>query len=197
MIEGLSHFHFPENIADFSFTEYLITFVGLIFAIAVAEFFISIGKLLKEWKRTIFYWEFYLWIFVLLDLFILTWYVSWVRFEFITDGLFLFFLFIIPNLLIFLITSIYFPSIKGKNEINLKDHFIFIRPKFFILFSLYSLFNIILDLMLDIQSGYIAIITASVYLGFGILNAFFSSYWLRSILVCLFLIQFIALMILI
>ena len=196
MIEELSQFQFPESIAGFSFTEYLITFIGLLFAIAVAEFFISIGNLLKEWKRTVFYWEFYLWIFVLLDLFILTWYVSWVRFEFITNGLFLFFLFTLPNLLIFLITAIYFPSQKGENEINLKSHFHFIRPKFFILFSLYSLFNIVLDLKLDIQTGYIAILTASVYLGFGVLNVFINSSWLRTFLAFLFLIQYIALMIL-
>ena len=101
---GDTTFTFPSELHGFSFAEYLIIFVGLIFALAVAEFFISVGQLVREWKRTNFYWEFYLWIFILLDFFILTWYVSWVRLESITDGLFMFFLFTLPNLIIFLLT---------------------------------------------------------------------------------------------
>lgn len=182
-------FAFPDQFQGFSFTEYLIIFVGLIFALAIAEFFLSIGQLVREWRRTKFYWEFFLWIFVLLDLFILTWYVSWVRLEFVTEGLYLFFLFTFPNLVIFLITSVFFPSLKGQGEVDLKKHFESVRPKFFWLFSVYALFNIVLDLVLSIQSAWMAVIAASIYLGLGVLNALYSRIWLRMILVVLFLIQ--------
>ena len=193
---GETGFSFPSELQGFSFAEYLIIFVGLIFALAVAEFFLSVGQLIREWKRTRFYWEFYLWIFILLDFFILTWYVSWVRLENITDGLYMFFLFTFPNLVIFLLTSIYFPSFKGGEKIDLKVHFLEVRPKLFWLFSVYSLFNIVLDSLLDSEIVSVGTVLSSVYFILGVSNALVDRKWLRIILVTFLGIHLTALMIL-
>ena len=55
---------FPESIHGLSFVEYLTIFVSLIFAVGVADFLLSNGKLIHAKQRVTMYWELGAWSFV-------------------------------------------------------------------------------------------------------------------------------------
>ena len=74
---------FPPSINNFSQSEYLAIFWGLLFAFVVAEYVIFCGKMLKHHRRITPHWEFLIWVFVLLIDFIFTWYFNWLRMEYI------------------------------------------------------------------------------------------------------------------
>ena len=189
MIDRLRNIEFPADIMGFSFTEYLVIFLGLIFAFAVAEFFISIGQLLKNRSRTTFYWEFGLWLVALMSLFVSSWYVYWLRLGYVSQSMLHFLFATLPNVMIFLIISAFFPRIKEEGEIDLKEQFLHNRKWFFGLFGFYWLINLIIEIILMPPDEQNALFGLSIHLLFAGLNFIFNYSWLRVMNASIFIIQ--------
>jgi hypothetical protein len=186
---------FPDSIQGLDFIEYLSIFIGLIFALAVAEFFLSLGKMMRAGKRVRYDLEYVLWIVLMLCLFIVSWYIYWQRLEYITHGLGDYVLSVLPNLVIFAIVAIYFPEITGKEVIDLTKHFAEIRVKFFGLWSLYIGINLVVDSVHWTQGSEFGLITQSFYLLMGITAVLFDRKWIRYTVFCLFGLQLVFLFI--
>ncbi|XOV91729.1 MAG: hypothetical protein ACFHWX_16135 [Bacteroidota bacterium] len=173
---------FPNEIFGFNFTEYLSVFVALIFALAVGEFFLSIGSLIRSRNRVTLYWEFILWLLILLHFFIIAWFTGWPRFAYLKLSLFNYFLIISPYLVIFAIVAVYFPDISSHKEINLKTHFQSSRKSFFILWAIYLIANFIIDLVMPTLFNSFTIWLEIVYILLLFIAAFYDKIWFRLLL---------------
>ncbi len=188
-IQKLRDLSFPSEVHGFSFTEYLAVFMGLIFALAVAEFFLTVGHMIRDRHRFNFYWEFYLWLFVLLDLFIVTWYVQWTRMPFLDLGLKYFVLLCMPNLFVFLIVAVFFPSLKGEGPVDVKAHFLSIVKPLFYLLACFIGSLLLAELLLDTEIGQIARYGQMLYVAFALVNAIWPRLWLRAVFLGVLFIQ--------
>ena len=193
MIDDLFHpVEFPSEIFGFSFTEYLTVFISFIYAFAVAEFFMSAGKILRERNRIIIYWEFAVWMIILLLTFIVMWYINWLRLVYIHQSLGYFFLLIIPPMLFFLLVAIFFPGFDGKNSIDLKAHFLKNIRLIFIVLVAYLVTSILFELFMPIQTQWLGIATQSAYLLISISYILYQRRWLRILMAGLYFLQMIA-----
>jgi hypothetical protein len=170
---------FPNALFGFSFTEYLTIFVGLVFALAVGEFFLSLGGLIRHRQHVQFYWEYVVWLFVILDFFLLSWFAGWPRLEYIKASLFDYVVITTPYLVANIIVAIYFPEIQG--EVNLKVHFKHNRTYFFLLLASYIFINAIMDLFMPV--GYQGFLPVEfIYTALLVVAAFYDKVWYRTLL---------------
>ncbi len=188
--------NFPDEINGFTFTEYLTIFISILFAFAIADFLVSVGKMIRERDRIQPYWEFNLWVVSLFIYFILVWYTYWMRLIFISDSFLMFVLTSIPPVIVFLMVTTFFPNMEGSNPIDLKAKFessIHIVLK---LLALYLLFTVCLELIRPTAAIRFVLIDSSVFVGLIIVNLLFPGKpVLRSTLVVLQFIHFCMVMI--
>lgn len=189
LFEKLKSIEFPSDVMGFSFTEFLVIFLSLIFAFAVAEFFISIGQLIKIRDRLKTYWEFSLWSTALICLFITTWFVSWLRLEYISISMLHFLMATLPNIMIFLIIAAFFPRIPERGLLELKSSFMKNRKWFFAMFSIYWGLNVVIELILNPPEGQNATLGLIFHFLVSSTNIFVDKPWLRTIYACFFLVQ--------
>ncbi len=173
----------------FSFTEYQVIFLSLIFAFAVAEFFVSIGQVLKIRHRVSHYWEFWVWSFALICLFITTWYVSWLRLGYVSISMLHFLYAVIPNIMIFLIITTFFPRIPEKEALDLKDSFLDNRKWFFSLFAIYWGLNTLIEILLQPAPEQNATFGLLIHFLVSLANVFIDRNWLRTLYAIFFLAQ--------
>lgn len=185
---------FPNEIFGFNFTEYLTIFVALIFALAVAEFFISLGTMIRQKHLVKFHWEFILWLVVILDFFIVSWFIYWPRLIYLKGSLLSYFALIFPYLIIFIIVSVYFPEMRNANAIDLKEHFLKIRKTFFLLFAFYVFTNDLIDIFMPTQATLFAVASQSVYVLALVIAAFYDRVWFRTVTALMFLAHLIFMM---
>lgn len=178
---------FPNEIFGFNFTEYLTIFIALIFALAVGEFFLSVGNLIRHHRKITFYWEYILWLFVILDFFIIAWYSGWPRLEYLKLSLFNYLVLIFPYLIIFVIVAIYFPDTNTEKEINLKEHFDHNRKSFFLFWAIYIFVNVLIDILMPTIFQSLAISLEAVYIVLLVIAAFYDKVWFRSLLALIML----------
>lgn len=183
---------FPKEILGFSFTEYLTIFISFVYAFVVAEYFIALGRILRERKRVIFYWEYLLWMVMLLLTFIVMWYINWLRLEYIHQSLGQFFLLFIPPFLFFLMVSLFFPAFDTAEPIDLRSHFLANVRMLFIIMSIYLATSIMFELLMPTESQHLAIATQAGYLLLSIVYIFFEKKALRIFILVLYLLQIIA-----
>lgn len=168
---------FPSTLFGFSFTEYLTIFVGLVFALAVGEFFLSLGGLIRHRKHVKIYWEYVLWLIVMLDFFLLSWFAGWPRLEYIKMSLLDYIVITSPYLVANIIVAIYFPEIVG--EVDLKEHFKRNRKIFFLLLAGYIFLNAIMDLFMPVGfQGFLVVELA--YTALLAIAAFYDKVWYRT-----------------
>ena len=180
---------FPDEIFGFSFTEYLTAFVALIYALAVAEFFLSMGALIRRKESVKLYWEFLLWLLVILDFFIVSWFIYWPRLVYLKQSLLNYFVLLLPYLIIFIIVELYFPDVKSGTVIDLKAHFRKIRKPFFLLFGIYVLINDLIDIFLPTQATTFAVASQSAYVVILLTAAFYDQVWIRTLTALVFLVH--------
>lgn len=193
MIDDLLYpVEFPSEIFGFSFTEYLTVFISFIYAFAVAEFFMSAGKILRERSRIIIYWEFAVWMIILLLTFVVMWYINWLRLVYIHQSLGYFFLLIIPPMLFFLLVAIFFPGFDGKNSIDLKTHFLKNIRLIFIVLVVFLVTSILFEIFMPVQTQWLGIVTQSIYLLVSISYILFQQRWLRLLMAGLYFLHMIA-----
>lgn len=178
---------FPNEIFGFNFTEYLTVFLALVFALAVGEFFLSVGNLIRHRNKIKWYWEFQLWLFIILDFFIIAWFSGWPRLEYLKLGLFNYFVILSPYLVIYVIVAIYFPDTHTEHEIDLKAHFKANRKYFFLLWALYILINDLIDIFMPSLFQSFAIMLETVYLVLLLIAAFYDRIWFRLLLAAIML----------
>ena len=181
------HSAFPNEIFGFNFTEYLTIFVALIFALAVGEFFLSLGNLIRHRQKIKVYWEYILWLFVILDFFIIAWYTGWPRLEYLELSLLNYFIILSPYLIIFVIVAVYLPDTHTEGEIDLKKHFQDHRKSFFLLWAAYLLVNDLIDIFIPTVFQTFAIILESAYVVMLLTAAFYDKVWYRSLLALIML----------
>ncbi len=179
--------NFPDEIFGFNFTEYLTVFVALIFALAVGEFFLSVGNLIKHRSKVNLYWEFVLWLFIILDFFIIAWFSGWPRLEYLKLSLLHYFVIISPFLVIFLIVAVYFPDTQHGKEIDLKAHFHSSRKPFFLLWAFYVLLNDLMDVFMPSIFELMAVAVESAYVVLLVVAAFYDRVWFRVLLAAIML----------
>lgn len=168
---------FPNALFGFSFTEYLTIFVGLVFALAVGEFFLSLGNLIRHRKHVKFYWEYALWLVIILDFFLVSWFAGWPRLEYINASLLDYIVITSPYLVANILVAIYFPEIE--DEVDLKEHFRHNRKVFFLLLAAYIFLNALMDLFMPVGfHGFLALELA--YTALLTIAAFYDKVWYRT-----------------
>lgn len=185
------HSAFPNEIFGFNFTEYLTIFLALIFALAVGEFFLSVGSLIRHRHKIKIYWEFVLWLFIILDFFIIAWYTGWPRLEYLKLSLFNYFILIFPYLIIYIIVAVYFPETHKNEEIDLKSHFKNNLKPFFLLWALYIISNLLIDILMPSVFKSYGYVVEAIYASLLIVAAFYDKIWYRLIIAAFMLVDLI------
>lgn len=173
---------FPNEIFGFNFTEYLTIFLALIFALAMGEFFLSVGYLIRHRNKVRVYWEYVVWLFVILDYFIISWFSGWPRLIYLKLSLLNYFVMVIPYLICFVIVSVYFPEVENDKEIDLKKHFHTNRRIIFLLWALIMVVNELMDIFMPAEFQEFAVTLESAYALMLLIAAYFDKVWYRLLL---------------
>lgn len=179
--------NFPNEIFGFNFTEYLTIFLALVFALAMGEFFLSVGTLIRHRHKMKIYWEYVIWLFVILDYFIISWFSGWPRLVYLKLSLLNYFVMIFPYLVIFIIVAVYFPEIESNQNVDLKTHFKSIRKPIFLLWALVIFLNELIDIFMPAEFQTFAIILETFYVVMLLVAVFYDKVWYRSFLAIIFL----------
>lgn len=189
MEEAIQPISFPESLNGFTFIEYLTMFSGLVFAFAAAEYFIAIGSIIRSGARIKLHWEYVLWTIIIFFLFIVIWYLSWLRLEYITNNLWTFFLLNLPSFLFFLIIAILFPDFRKEDHVDTKIYLENNIRKVFFLLLIYLIVNLVIYIVYPTQGLILALITQSIYIFLVTVYLLKPVIWLRRFILFLFFVQ--------
>ncbi len=143
----MNQFNFPDQISGFSRVEYLSIFIALLYAFAIAEFFIGWGKMLRLKDQMVFSMHHLVWSFIFFWGSILNWYGLWQRIPFIDRGFLYFVLLLLPILLFFFSTIFLFPDFDKIRD--LKVYYEKNKKTIILLFSVTLFINVLIGIILN------------------------------------------------
>lgn len=183
--------NFPNEIFGFNFTEYLTIFLALVFALAMGDFFLSVGTLIRHRKKLKLNWEYIVWLFVILDYFIISWFSGWPRLVYLKLSLLNYFVMVFPYLIIYIIVAVYFPEIEPDKEVDLGVHFKSIRKPIFLLWAAVIFVNELIDIFMPAEFQSFVIALETFYVTMLLIAVFYDRVWYRSLLAVIFLVDMI------
>ena len=100
----------PEQIKGFSRTEYQCVFIGFLYAVVAAEFLLNWAKFLRQRIDIRKSYEQLLWSLILFSFFLINWYTSWPRMEFVANSFKDFIFIMLPVMFYYFLVILVFPE---------------------------------------------------------------------------------------
>jgi len=128
----------PED--SFSFVEYLSVFTAFIFGYVATRFFSGWGAMINFRHHVKFSIEHLVWTFFTFGLLINIWWGSWIKTNFIDQNSLIYYVSLLPTLILYLISVILFPPLSDDRFLDLEKYFNRIRKRNYLLFIILFIF---------------------------------------------------------